>query len=456
VTTRTARGRAWLSTIAFLCVVALLVVAALAFALNRPSANRYAALLQNAIGLYPGADVRVLGVPVGRITGVTPQGQLVRVDFEVNRSVKVPADAKAVIVVPTVVADRFLQLAPVYNGGPTLLPDAVIPPERTAVPAEYDDLLAAVQKLSTSLGPRGVNANGALSDALHTFAANLNGNGDRFNIAVSNTAQAITTLSASREDLAGTVRNLQSFTTNLKQNDAQVRAFTHQFAEVGDFLADERQDLGAALHELSIALGEVAKFIRDNRRELRIDVDRLADILSTVNAERLALEQALDGAQSGLDNLVNGYNASSGTLDTRSDLLASLLCAVYGLFSAAPPVQALLAQLISAAFPGSDPLAGCSNTSALKLPNLDLSQLANLKLPTLPLRAGQQAAAAPALPGIPGLSAPQPGPSQPGQSRADQSSADRRAPAKDSETAPKTRKPRSGPPSLGSLFGGGE
>jgi virulence factor Mce-like protein len=440
VTPRTSRGSAWFSTIAFLCVVALVVVAALAFVMNRPSGTKYSAMLSTVIGLYPGSDVRVLGVPVGRIDSVEPRGQLVKVNFEVNSRTKVPAGAMAAVVAPTVVADRYLQLTPVYTGGPTMAPGTVIPKERTASPAEFDDLLASAQKLSTSLGPQGVNSNGALSDALHTLALNLNGNGKQLNTTLDNTAQAINTLSASRDNLAGTVQNLASFTTNLKQNDGKVREFTHQFAQVSDYLADERQNLGETLKQLSETLGDVAKFVHDNRSEIRSNVDKLGEIVGTVNGERLALEQVLDTAGPGLDGLVNGYNASSGTLDTRPDLLASLLCSVYNQLTTAPIVGPILtpllattlAPLLGAFLPGGFP-AGCvTPPPSPALPAGTAAAASNLKLPTMPgLTAGKLPAAAP-----------------PGVAEQSSQSSDNSDSGGDSDTP-------SGPPSLGNLLGGG-
>jgi len=439
VSPRTARGSAWFSTVAFLCVVALVVVAALAFAMNRPSATRYSAMLPTVIGLYPGADVRVLGVPVGNVVAVEPQGQLVRVDFEVNRGTKVPAGAMAAVVAPTVVADRYLQVAPVYTGGPTLAPGAVIPRERTASPAEFDDLLASAQKLSTSLGPQGVNSTGALSEALHTFALNLAGNGQQINTTLDNTAQAINTLSASRDNLAGTVQNLQSFTTNLKQDDGKVRDFTHQFAQVNDYLAGERENLGKTLKELSETLGDVAKFVHDNRDGIRSNVDKLGDILATINAERLSLEQGLDTAPLGLDGLVNAYNASSGTLDTRPDLLGSLLCSLYNQLGGLPAVGSVLRGLLGPPLLAflSASASGCVNLPAgvSQLPGQALSTLSG---PTQPMMFGQRGSA----PGSGGLLG-----SVTGQSPAhsdDEESGDESGPPKPS-----------GPPSLGTLLGGG-
>ena len=50
-----------------------------------------------AVGLYPGSQVRVLGVPVGTVRSVTPEGTTVRVVLDVDADQKVPADAKAAV-----------------------------------------------------------------------------------------------------------------------------------------------------------------------------------------------------------------------------------------------------------------------------------------------------------------------------------------------------------------------
>lgn len=345
-------------SIAGLVTVALVLLTTGCGAVGGGGGTRYSALFRTAIGVYPNADVRVLGVPVGKIDAVTPQGDLVKVDFHVDPEVRVPADAKAAVVAPTVVADRYLQLTPVYTGGPTMPEGMVIPRERTASPPEFDDLLASAQKLSTALGPDGVNKDGALSQALTTAAKNLRGNGQQLNTTLDNTSQAITTLSASRDNLANTTRNLQSFTTNLKGDDGRVREFTRQFAEVNTFLVDERDDLGETLKELSEALGEVADFVRDNRPKVKQNAQQLAGVLQTLNNERLALEQVLEVAGIALDGLVNTYDAASASLDARADLLSVTLCLVGS--NLPEPLQVPFIQLLELAFPGQGQAQTCA------------------------------------------------------------------------------------------------
>ena len=114
--------------------------------------TRITAYFENSNGIYPGDDVRILGVPVGEIETIEPQPQRAKITFWVDGKYKVPADAKAVIISPTVVTARFIQLTPVYTTGPAMGDDAVIPRERTAVPVEWDDLRDQLEKLNRHAG----------------------------------------------------------------------------------------------------------------------------------------------------------------------------------------------------------------------------------------------------------------------------------------------------------------
>src|SRR3712207_6161894 len=148
-------------------VVALLLLVAGYFVFNQPEPTRtVTAHFPRAVSVYEGTDVRVLGVNVGRVTAVIPEGNSVRVEMEYDAEVDLPADAKAAIITPTLVADRFVQLTPVYTGGRKLEDGADIPLPDTGVPVELDRIYASLRDLSETLGPNGVNADGTLDHLL--------------------------------------------------------------------------------------------------------------------------------------------------------------------------------------------------------------------------------------------------------------------------------------------------
>ncbi|MGW0843184.1 MCE family protein [Streptomyces sp. NPDC002787] len=315
-------------------LTALAVLAALAVVLwPRTGTVRVTAYFPRTVGIYPGSDVRVLGVRIGEVKRIMPEGSRVRVELEYEEGRKLPADAQAAIINSSVVSDRYVQLLPVYREGPVLRDGDVIPESRTAVPVELDRIFDSLHTTSEALGPKGANKDGSLSRLLGVSADNLEGQGENLNQTVEDLSQAVTTLSDGRGDLFGTVQNLQVFTAALAADDESVRSFNGSLADVAEQLAGERKDLAAALKHLGAALGDVSEFVKENKKSLTSNVRGLSKVTKVLVTQRAALEELLEVAPTGLSNLQNAYNASAGTLDTRNNPEepqdpASLLCSL--------------------------------------------------------------------------------------------------------------------------------
>jgi virulence factor Mce-like protein len=303
-----------------LAVVAAAAVTAGFAAFGGPGGHRVTAYFDRTVGVYKGSDLRILGVKVGTVDAVRPKGKQVEVTLHLDHGVKVPADAGAVVVAPSVVADRYVQLTPAYTGGPQLKDHAVIPASRTATPVEVDQLYDSITQLSDALGPNGANTTGALSGLLDTGAQNLDGNGKAIGDSINQLGQASKTLDSHSGDLFATLSYLQSFTTMLKNNDGKVKAAADQLSTVTGFLAADKEDLGGALQQLSTALGQVKTFIQDNRGRLTTSIDKLAPLTQTLVDQRASLAELLDTAPLAADNLLNAYDPEHQSIDGRTDI----------------------------------------------------------------------------------------------------------------------------------------
>lgn len=317
MTMDTRAGRSVYRWLATACVAALLLTGGVWWLLREEAGIRLTAHFDRAVGLYAGSTVRVLGIEVGEITRVQPQGERVAVSMRVDSGVRMPRDADAVVVAPSLVSDRYVQLTPVYDGGPVLSSGTVIPRERTATPMEIDDLYASLDELATALGPDGANSDGALSRVLDTTAANLEGNGRNLNTTVTKLSELATTLDGSSEDLFGTVRNLQKFTELLATSDAQLNRFYQRLAEVSGFLSEDSDDVGKALSSLGGALGKVKGFVGENRTALSDNIGKLEGITQVLVDQRAAVAEIADVAPLGLSNFINSYDAASGSIAIR-------------------------------------------------------------------------------------------------------------------------------------------
>ncbi|MCS0637968.1 MCE family protein [Streptomyces sp. LP05-1] len=289
-------------------------------ALDESGTTRITARFDRAVGVYEGSDLRVLGVKVGTVGPVRPAGKEVEVTLLLDADVPVPAGAHAVVVAPSVVSDRYIQLAPAYTGGPRIRPGAVLPAARNATPMEIDQLYASLTELSEALGPDGANARGALARLLDTGAANLKGNGKAIGDSIEEFGKAAKTLNRGSDDLFATIASLQSFTTMLKNNDGGVRRAERQLASVTGFLAADRENLAAALRELGTALAQVKTFIAENRGALKQNVDILKPLTETLVAQRASLAEALDTAPLAAGNALKAYDPAHRTLNGRADI----------------------------------------------------------------------------------------------------------------------------------------
>jgi len=323
-----------LSQAVVVVLAAVVVLGAAVFYLLPSPTKSLTARFDRAVGLYPGSSVRLHGVAIGTITKVKPDGTGVIVSMKYDRRIDLPAypaDAKVVraaIIPPSLVSDRYVQLLDLAACGPNcpvLADHASIGQNQTASPVELDDIYAALNTLNVALGPKGANSNslsknGPLSDLIDVGAANLNGNGTELGSTITNLSNAVQTLANGRQDLFGTVKNLQVFSDALVANDAQVRKFNDQLDQVTSELAAERGSLAAALKNLQTALGDIAGFIKQNGNAIHTDVVGLKDVVGVLNQQKAALNEILAVAPVAVSNLAHTYNPVSGTLDTRDNI----------------------------------------------------------------------------------------------------------------------------------------
>lgn len=304
------RAMPWIGIAAVVLLVAG-GVSALVVRSNGPATRPVSARFTEVPGLYAGNDVDVLGIQVGKVTAIKAGPGYVTVDMQVDRSVKLPADASAVLMAPMVVSDRFVQLGPAYNGGPTLPDGAVIPVSRTAIPESVDAVIGTLNNLAQQLGPQGANKNGALSGVVHQLAVQLGPNGKDFHRAVVNFSQALDALSANSPALAGTLNNLGHLSQALADNSSSYQAFASNLAAVSQVLANDRQDISATLQSLQTLFANLTSFINADGGQLGASISNLKTFAAALNSQQAALAQAYSLAPLSLQNLDNAINKNA-------------------------------------------------------------------------------------------------------------------------------------------------
>lgn len=298
------RGRGSRALVVALALV-VLVGSALAFGTPWGSdERRVTATFPSTVSLYKGAKVKVLGVAVGKVTSVKVVGTSVRVEMTYS-GVDLPKDVHALIVPPSIVGDRFVQLAPAFRSGATLPDGASIGLSRTEVPLELDETYRELDGLATALGPQGANKKGALSRLVKASAGALKGNGRQFQQSLGDLAGALDTLTAVDGNYQNTVDQTGKLTKTLQANDKTVRRLVLSLARVTATLNAQRQDIRQASTGLSSALDDVARFTKSNRGRIKGSIAGLRDVTTTLNRRIGDLDDLLTLAPVGFVDAMN-------------------------------------------------------------------------------------------------------------------------------------------------------
>jgi phospholipid/cholesterol/gamma-HCH transport system substrate-binding protein len=268
----------------------------------------------NSNGLFPGDKVWVLGVPVGKVETIEPQPDRAKITFYVDDKYKIPADAKAVILSPSLVSSRAIQLVPAYTGGPEMKTDTVIPQERTAVPVEFDDLREQLKRLADTLQPTTPGGVSTLGAFVSTAANNLRGQGANIRDTVIKLSQAFSALGDHSKDLFSTIKNISILVSALESSQELLRQLNGNLASVTGVLANGPNEVGNAITSINDVVGDVQSFVANNKDSLGTTSDELAKITTTLNESIPEIKQLLHVAPNAFQNFLNIYQPAQGAL----------------------------------------------------------------------------------------------------------------------------------------------
>ena len=272
------------------------------------------AYFSTATAIYPGDDVRVSGVRVGRIDGMHPDGTRIAIVLKVDHRIPVPADAKAVIVAQNLIAARYIQLTPAYRTtGPALADGAAIPEDRTAVPVEWDEVKEQLMRLSSQLGPHSGVSTPAVARFIDSAADAMAGNGLKLRTTLAELAKVGRIMADGSGNIAQVLADLEHFVSILKNSNQQIVAFEGRLATLSSVLDDNKSTLDAALSNLSAAIADIQRFVATSRDKTSQQVQHLAAVTQTLVDHRTDIENVLHVAPNALANGYNIYNPDTGS-----------------------------------------------------------------------------------------------------------------------------------------------
>ncbi|MEU1998171.1 MlaD family protein [Nocardia gamkensis] len=264
----------------------------------------------NIAGIYEGNPVTVLGLEVGKVERITPKGTLVEVHLTIESGVKIPKNAVAAIISPSIVTDRHIELTPVYTQGETLADGAHLPKSQTKTPVELDTMIKTIDKFAAALKPQdGTEGLGPTSGRV--LYPMLDGNGAKIRDTLQALSDALKVGVDNKDAVANIIIRLNELTTMLAENDRSVRDFSDRMTQMSGLLAEQSPGLQATLDQLTTFLANTSGTLGQYQDQLAGTLTGLTTVTRQLRDNATGLTEVADLAPlvfQNIDNLVDREN----------------------------------------------------------------------------------------------------------------------------------------------------
>lgn len=247
-----------------------------------PQGKDFEAYFSDAGGISPGNDVNVSGITVGKVTGVALAGDTAKVNFTVDRDVKVGDQSLVAIKTDTVLGEKSLAVTPKGAGTST-----VIPLGRTTTPYTLN---TALQDLGGNVGqldkPKFEQALRTLTGALHDATPQLRG-------ALDGVAYLSRSINKRDEALEGLLRHAKRVSDVLSQRAGQVNQLLTDGNQLFAALDERRQALSNLIAGIDDVSRQLSGFVADNRTEFKPALEKLNLVMDNLLERKEHIGEAL-------------------------------------------------------------------------------------------------------------------------------------------------------------------
>ena len=234
------------------------------------STNGYSAVFTDASRLKTGDTVRVAGIRVGTVKGVSLEpDRKVLVEFDTDRSLVLTTGTKAQIRYLNLTGDRFLELADSPGSTKILSAGSQIPVDRTAPALDLDLLLGGLKPVIQGLNPQDVNA---LTSSLIQI---LQGQGGTLESLFSKTSSFSNSLADNSQVIEQMIDDLRTLLDTLSKDGDQFSGAIDRLERLVSGLSTDRDPIGEAITSLDNGTASLADLLGRARPPLAGTVDQL-------------------------------------------------------------------------------------------------------------------------------------------------------------------------------------
>lgn len=280
-----------------------------------------------AAGLEPKADVKMAGVPIGKVDEIKLIGTNARLVLRINEGVRIPRDSMASIQSQGMLGEKYVEIFPgkavdqslaaggtmVNTQSPQNLDELV-----RKVSAIGDDIKRFTDSLAGTFGtPEGKQALGEIlknvketSIALRTI---VSGNQDRLNRIIANVEKVSADLkdvtASNKENLRETIANLRAFSETLKDQTPELARKINEAADKMGRMADKA---GSMADNATVILAENREGIRDSIASFKTASAKLDNTLGSAGVVMAKIERG----EGTLGKLVSDNSVAGSLTDT--------------------------------------------------------------------------------------------------------------------------------------------
>jgi phospholipid/cholesterol/gamma-HCH transport system substrate-binding protein len=248
----------------------------------------YSAVFNDASRLKTGDSVRVAGIRVGTVNGVSLQpDKKVVVKFDADNSVVLTDGTKAAVRYLNLVGDRYLELVDGPGSTRRLPAGGQIGVDRTAPALDLDLLLGGLKPLILGLNPHDVNA---LSSALLQI---FQGEGPTLQSLLNKSTSFANALADNDQTIEHLIDNLNTVAATLQKDGGNFSEAVDRLEKLITGLAGDRNTVGTAIDALSKGTTSVANLLSQARPPLSGTIDQLNRVAPNLENDKDRLDAAL-------------------------------------------------------------------------------------------------------------------------------------------------------------------
>lgn len=257
------------------------------------STNGYSAVFTDASRLASGDTVRVAGIRVGTVTGVSLQADKnVVVDFAADRKIKLTEGTNAAIRYLNLTGDRYLDLIDGPGSTKLMPPGSQIPVDRTEPALDLDLLLSGLKPVVQGLNPEDVNA---LTASLVQVFQGQEGTLDSL---LARTSSFSNTLADNSQTVEQLIDNLNAVLVTISDDGEQFSGAIDRLENLVTGLSADRDPIGTAITSLDNGTASIADLLTQARPPLAATVDQLNRLAPNLESGKGFLDGALQRAPS--------------------------------------------------------------------------------------------------------------------------------------------------------------